>query len=109
MKKMAAALSLDGGESPEMMMAENPVVVFSRRSCCMCQVMTILLSMVGVRAKVVEWEEEEAATGEVMVAEEGMPVVFIGGERIGGLERLMGMHLSGRLVSRLKAAGASFH
>ncbi|KAG0462804.1 hypothetical protein HPP92_021280 [Vanilla planifolia] len=113
-RRMEAALTIDGGETPEMRMwrtiGENPVVVFSRRSCCMCHVMKRLLASVGVHATVIELDEAEAAAavagGILAPSTAGLPAIFIGGVAIGGLEGLMTLHLSGRLVPRLQEVGA---
>lgn len=80
----------------------------------MCHVMKKLLAAIGVYPTVIELEEEEiaslptsgddhrAATGEA-------PAVFIGGTRVGGLESLVALHLSGRLVPRLVEVGVITH
>ncbi|KAJ6804995.1 putative glutaredoxin-C7 [Iris pallida] len=101
----AAALSIDAAEAPERrierLIAENPVVIFSRGSCCMCHVMRRLFASVGVHPTVIELEEAEEAS-----AAGGLPAVFIGGSPVGGLEGLIGLHLSGSLVPRLREVGA---
>uniref|UniRef100_R7WDJ7 Monothiol glutaredoxin-S5 n=1 Tax=Aegilops tauschii TaxID=37682 RepID=R7WDJ7_AEGTA len=43
------------------------------------------------------------AGGEAVVA---LPAVFVGGRLLGGLDRLMAVHISGELVPILKDAGA---
>ncbi|KAH7681971.1 glutaredoxin 3 protein [Dioscorea alata] len=99
-------LTIDGGEAPEKrierLIRENPVVIFSRRACCMCHVMRRLLATVGVHPTVIELEDAEAAA----IVPPGSPAVFIGGDPVGGLEGLMALHLSGRLVPRLLEVGA---
>ncbi|PKU60921.1 glutaredoxin-C7-like [Dendrobium catenatum] len=106
-KRRVVALTIDGGEPPEKrmesMIRENPVVVFSRRSCCMCHVIKRLLATVGVHATVIELEEAEAAAASAVGI---LPALFIGGKPIGGLEGLMALHLSGKLVPRLQEVGA---
>ncbi|PKA56457.1 Glutaredoxin-C6 [Apostasia shenzhenica] len=110
--KRSAALTIDGGEPPEKrmerMIKESPVVIFSRRSCCMCHVMRRLLATVGVHPTVIELEEaeEEEAAAAAAAAEGLLPAVFIGGELVGGLEGLVALHLSERLVPRLREVGA---
>ena len=86
---------------------ESPVVVFARRGCYMAHVMRRLLAAVGAHATVIELEggaaeEEEAALG----GGAALPALFVGGDPVGGLEGLMGLHLSGRLVPRLREVGA---
>ncbi|OAY83045.1 Glutaredoxin-C7 [Ananas comosus] len=70
----AAGLTIDGGEAPETRMErlirENPVVIFTRRGCCMCHVMKRLLATVGAHPTVIEVEgaEEEAAAALLLAA-----------------------------------------
>ncbi|KAL5998829.1 hypothetical protein ACLOJK_009777 [Asimina triloba] len=99
--------------------SENAVLVVGRRGCCMCHVVNRLLQGLGVNPVVYEVEEER----EVSVIEElagvsakdddtstgqrlQFPAVFIGGKFVGGLDRLMAVHISGDLVPILKQAGA---
>ena len=85
---------------------ESPVVIFARRGCCMCHVMRRLLEAVGAHATVIEVEEaaEEAAASAAAAA--AVPALFVGGAPVGGLDGLMGLHLSGLLVPRLREVGA---
>ncbi|MCD7460291.1 Glutaredoxin-C6 [Datura stramonium] len=92
------------------LISENPVVIFTRSACCMCHVMKrLLLSAVNVHPTVIQLEEEEIAAlpggGGAEDAGE-TPVMFIGGTRVGGLESLVALHLSGRLVPKLVEVGA---
>ncbi|XP_059274887.1 glutaredoxin-C6 [Lycium ferocissimum] len=107
-------LAIDVAESTEMriqrLISENPVVIFTRSSCCMCHVMKKLLSAIGVHPTVIELEEDEIAAlpagDDVIPGGSGeAPAVFIGGARVGGLESLVALHLSGRLVPRLVEVG----
>uniref|UniRef100_A0A1D1XXS0 Glutaredoxin-C6 n=1 Tax=Anthurium amnicola TaxID=1678845 RepID=A0A1D1XXS0_9ARAE len=116
-KAVAAPLSIDVAETPEKrverLIAENPVIIFSRSSCCMCHVMKRLLSTIGVHPMVIELDDAEidrameslsppSSGGDPAVA----PAVFIGGTLVGGLESLMGLHLRGLLVPMLREVGA---
>ncbi|XP_072983435.1 monothiol glutaredoxin-S2-like [Typha latifolia] len=98
----APVLTIDGGEAPEerigRLIRENPVVIFSRKGCCMCHVMRRLLAAVGAHPTVIELEEEEAELPEAA----GIPALFVGGAPVGGIEGLMGLHLRGDLVPRLR-------
>nr|XP_043607808.1 glutaredoxin-C6 [Erigeron canadensis] len=107
-------LAIDISESTEMriqrLITENPVIIFSRSSCCMCHVMKRLFSSLGVHPTVIELEEDEigalsASQNDAAAAETVAPAVFIGGERVGGLESLVGLHLSGHLAPKLVGAG----
>ncbi|URE17284.1 hypothetical protein MUK42_11442 [Musa troglodytarum] len=75
---------------------ENPVVVVGRRGCCMVHVVRKLLLGQGVNPVVCE----ATASGA------GLPAVFVGGRLVGGLDRLMAVHIAGELVPILKQAGA---
>ncbi|CAI9775521.1 unnamed protein product [Fraxinus pennsylvanica] len=102
------ALAIDIAESPEMriqrLISENPVIIFSRSSCCMCHVMKKLLFSVGVHPTVIELDEDEiAAVGSGGAAP---PALYIGGTSVGGLENLVALHLSGHLEPKLKEVGA---
>ncbi|KAL3650744.1 Glutaredoxin-C6 [Castilleja foliolosa] len=118
-------LSIDVSESTEMriqrLISENPVIIFSRSSCCMCHVMKRLLATVGVHPTVIELEEEEIAAlispKDIGGGEESSssavpggacaaPVIYIGGACVGGLESLVALHLSNNLVPKLVQVGA---
>nr|XP_009601040.1 glutaredoxin-C6-like [Nicotiana tomentosiformis]XP_016501314.1 PREDICTED: glutaredoxin-C6-like [Nicotiana tabacum] len=110
-------LAIDVTESTEMrirrLISENPVVIFTRSACCMCHVMKrLLLSAVSVHPIVIELEEDEIAALPCSAAAAeygggyGPPEMFIGGTHVGGLESLVALHLSGRLVPKLVEVGA---
>ncbi|KAL8107299.1 glutaredoxin-C6-like [Apium graveolens] len=108
-------LALDVSETTETriqrLISENPVIIFSRTSCCMCHVMKRLLSTIGVHPTVIELDEDEIGVLSAAVHEgdrggDAAPVVFIGGSRVGGLESLVALHLSGHLVAKLVEVGA---
>ncbi|KAJ7299470.1 hypothetical protein O6H91_Y225400 [Diphasiastrum complanatum] len=99
-------------EKIEGLITEQPVIIFSTSSCCMCHVMKQLLFSLGVNPTVHELDTQDklaefekylanTAGGEVTI-----PVVFVGGKLIGSLDRLMSAHISGELVPELKKAGA---
>lgn len=86
---------------------ESPLVIFARPGCCMAHVMKRLLQAVGAHATVIELDAGAAEEKELATAEgAGVPALFVGGDPVGGLEGLMGLHLSGRLVPRLRELGA---
>nr|XP_043628231.1 glutaredoxin-C6-like [Erigeron canadensis] len=109
-------LALDISESSHMriqrLINENPVVIFSRSTCYMCDVMKRLFYSIGVYPTVIELEEHEVNDlaafycGDGSVEEGVAPAVFIGGAFVGGLEKLVAIHLSGQLVSKLVEIGA---
>ncbi|XP_047045145.1 monothiol glutaredoxin-S9-like [Lolium rigidum] len=104
----AAARSGDGGEAVRRAVAESPVVVVGRRGCCLSHVVKRLLQGLGVNPAVHEIADDAElaalanAEGEVAA----LPAVFVGGRLLGGLDRLMAVHISGELVPILKSAGA---
>ncbi|OVA08424.1 Glutaredoxin [Macleaya cordata] len=106
------ALTIDVAETVEKrierLIEENPVIIFSKSSCCMCHVMKRLLSNLGCTPTVIELEEGEmgALPAHDSSGVAGAPAVFIGGTSIGGLESLMALHLSGNLVPKLNEVGA---
>ncbi|GMI92596.1 hypothetical protein like AT4G33040 [Hibiscus trionum] len=108
--------SIDEEESTEerirRLISENPVIIFSRSSCCMCHVMKKLLATIGVHPTVIELDDHEIASLPTPPAHGGLstwnpaPAVFIGGTCVGGLESLVALHLSGHLVPKLVEVGA---
>ncbi|PSS01255.1 Glutaredoxin-C6 like [Actinidia chinensis var. chinensis] len=109
-------LAIDVEETTETriqrLISENPVVIFSRSSCCMCHVMKHLLTSINVHPTVIQLDDHEipaltaAGDGGVSSVGDSAPAVFIGGERVGGPESLVALHLSGHLVPKLIEAGA---
>ncbi|KAF0923394.1 hypothetical protein E2562_006298 [Oryza meyeriana var. granulata] len=95
---LGLTFDLPGGEPPAerigRLVWESPVVIFTRRGCCMCHVMRRLLAAVSTHATVIELDEA------------AVPALLIGGAPVGSLDGLMGLHLSGRLVLRLREVGA---
>lgn len=78
----------------------------------MCLVVKRLLHGLGVNPAVLEIDEEreeevmselEKISGRETIE---LPAVYIGGRLFGGLDRVMGTHISGELVPILKEVGA---
>ncbi|XP_073147233.1 glutaredoxin-C9-like [Henckelia pumila] len=94
------------------LVSENAVVVFARKDCCMCHVVRLLLHGHGVNPTVfdVDGADEDDVVDELsrITGADGtkFPAVFVGGELLGGLEEVMGAHISGELVPRLREARA---
>ncbi|CAN6327284.1 unnamed protein product [Urochloa humidicola] len=88
--------------------AESPVLVVGRRGCCLSHVVKRLLQGLGVNPAVheVAGEAELAGIIEDGAGDVALPAVFVGGRLLGGLDRLMAVHISGELVPILKEAGA---
>ncbi|KAK1663614.1 hypothetical protein QYE76_051773 [Lolium multiflorum] len=110
---------------------QKPVVVVGRRGCCMVHVARRLLLGQGANPAVLEVGDDAdpaalvaalrskdistKSVEDVVVDAYGaaattrhaaFPAVFIGGRLVGGLDRLMSMHIAGELVPVLKQAGA---
>ncbi|XP_047054562.1 uncharacterized protein LOC124660777 isoform X1 [Lolium rigidum] len=105
---------------------QKPVVVVGQRGCCMVHLARRLLLGQGGNPAVLEvgdgtdpatliaaLQSKDITTKgvvDVVVDACGLaaafPVVFIGGKLVGGLDRLMAMHIAGELVPVLKQAGA---
>ena len=87
------------------------MLVVGRRGCYLSHVVKQLLQGLGVNPAMHEVTEEAElaaavarnAGGEAIVA---LLAVFVGGRNLGGLDRLMAVHISGELVPILKDAGA---
>jgi len=95
--------------------SERAVVVFTASNCSMGDVVTSLLSSLGVNAAVhdldrdprgMEMERELARRLGAGAGTPTVPVVFVGGDLIGGTNRVMALHLAGELVPMLKSASA---
>ncbi|XP_047950915.1 monothiol glutaredoxin-S4-like [Salvia hispanica] len=93
------------------MVAEKPVVIFSKSSCCMSHTIRSLFSDFGVNPTVYELDEiprgrevEQALSR--LGCNPSVPAVFIGGEFVGGANEIMSLHLKRSLKPMLKRAGA---
>nr|XP_009793157.1 PREDICTED: monothiol glutaredoxin-S2 [Nicotiana sylvestris]XP_016434299.1 PREDICTED: monothiol glutaredoxin-S2-like [Nicotiana tabacum] len=98
-------------ETVKKMVAEKPVVMFSKSKCCMCHTIKTLISSFGANLTV--YELDELSNGlqlEKALLASGrrpsVPAVFIGQELIGGANEIMTLHLEGRLIPLLKKAKA---
>ncbi|XP_066338529.1 glutaredoxin-C10-like [Miscanthus floridulus] len=101
------------------MASERAVVVFTASNCSMGDVVTSLLSSLGVNAAVHDLDRDprgmeiERELARRLGAGRGtaagtptVPAVFVGGDLVGGTNRVMALHLSGELVPMLRNAGA---
>ena len=93
--------------------SERTVVVFTASNCSMGDVVTSLLSSLGVNAAVHDldrdprgMEMERELARRLGAGTPTVPVVFVGGDLVGGTNRVMALHLSGELVPMLRNAGA---
>lgn len=93
------------------MVAEKPVVIFSKSTCCLSHSMTSLMRSFGANPTV--HELDEMANGQQiesallqMGCQPSVPAVFIGQRFIGGSKKIMSLHLRNELIPLLKNAGA---
>ncbi|XP_057764424.1 monothiol glutaredoxin-S5-like [Salvia miltiorrhiza] len=106
--------SVAGAVNLRKLVAENAVVVFARKGCCMCHVVKLLLNGHGVNPTILDVDEQNEGdvTNQLSRIAGGVgsappfPAVFVGGKLFGGLEQVMGAHISGELVPRLREARA---
>ncbi|KAF3640608.1 Glutaredoxin-C8 [Capsicum chinense] len=106
------SLSSESLERVARLASGSAVVIFSSSSCCMCHAVKRLFSELGVSPAVYELDQDpngkgmERALSKLLGNSPVIPVVFIGGELIGSMDRVMASHISGTLVPLLKKAGA---
>ncbi|KAF5795712.1 putative thioredoxin-disulfide reductase [Helianthus annuus] len=92
------------------MVAERPVVIFSKSSCILSHTIKSLFNDYGVHPTVYELDEiargrdiEQALSG---LGCSTVPAVFIGGELVGGANEIMSLQLKSVLKPMLINAGA---
>ncbi|KAL6842054.1 hypothetical protein ACP4OV_028033 [Aristida adscensionis] len=91
---------------------EKAVVIFTRSECPMCHTVASLLSDLGACAAVHELDKDprgrdmERDLARRLGRSPPVPAVFIGGKLVGSTDRVMSLHLAGKLVPMLKGAGA---
>ncbi|KAG5080154.1 hypothetical protein AAZX31_02G146700 [Glycine max] len=93
------------------MVAERPVVIFSKSTCCLSHSMTTLIRSFGANPTI--YELDEMTNGQQiesallqMGCQPSVPAVFIGQQFIGGSKRVMSLHLRNELVPKLINARA---
>ncbi|KAF5811134.1 putative thioredoxin-disulfide reductase [Helianthus annuus] len=86
--------------------AEKPVVIFSKSSCCMSHTIKALIYSFGINPTV--YELDEYTNGKQLEQElkalgckPSVPVVFIGQDLIGGPNEIMQLHLKRKLATLL--------
>ncbi|KAJ4881185.1 Monothiol glutaredoxin-S4 [Raphanus sativus] len=98
-------------EKIQKMISGKPVVIFSNNSCCMSHTIKTLFLDFGVNPAIYELDEiSRGKEIENALALLGcsltVPVVFIGGQLVGGANQVMSLHLNRSLVPMLKRVGA---
>ncbi|KAA3463077.1 monothiol glutaredoxin-S1 [Gossypium australe] len=93
------------------MVADRPVVIFSRTTCCMSHTIKTLIN--GYGANFTVYELDEIQNGQQVERElqqmgcnPSVPAVFIGQRLVGGANQVMSLQLRNQLVPLLKRAGA---
>ncbi|KAK7259425.1 hypothetical protein RIF29_25032 [Crotalaria pallida] len=93
------------------MVAEKPVVIFSKSTCCLSHSMKSLIRSFGANPTV--YELDEITNGQQiegaliqMGCQPSVPAVFIGQQFIGGSKRIMSLHVRNQLVPLLINARA---
>ncbi|CAA0831864.1 Monothiol glutaredoxin-S6 [Striga hermonthica] len=91
--------------------AGNPVVVFSKTTCCMSYAIVMLIRGFGANPVVYELDNvpygrqmEKALMG--LGCNPSVPAVFIGQEFIGGSNEIMSLNVKGKLKPLLMKANA---
>ncbi|KAF5797883.1 putative thioredoxin-disulfide reductase [Helianthus annuus] len=92
------------------MVSERPVVIFSKSSCILSYSNKSLFTNFGVNPTIYELDEIVRG-GEIEQAlsvrgHSKVPIVFIGGELVGGANEIMSLHLKRNLKPMLISAGA---
>ncbi|XP_039001193.1 monothiol glutaredoxin-S6-like [Hibiscus syriacus] len=93
------------------MIADRPVVIFSRTTCCISHTIKTLIG--GFGANLTVYELDEIANGQQveralqqMGCNPSVPAVFIGQQFIGGANQVMSLQLRNQLAPLLIRAGA---
>ncbi|XP_072981782.1 glutaredoxin-C1-like [Typha latifolia] len=92
--------------------SQRAVVIFTMSSCCMCHTIKRLFCELGVNPTIHELDKEpngkdmERALARMVGHSPPVPAVFIGGHLIGPTDKVMSLHLGGKLVLLLREAGA---
>ncbi|CAH8303884.1 unnamed protein product [Eruca vesicaria subsp. sativa] len=98
-------------EKIQKMISGKSVVIFSNNSCCMSHTIKTLFLDFGVKPAIYELDEiRRGKEIENALAQLGcsptVPVVFIGGQLVGGANQIMSLHLNRSLLPILKRVGA---
>ncbi|KAF8117895.1 hypothetical protein N665_0008s0233 [Sinapis alba] len=98
-------------ESIRSLVADKPVVIFSKSTCCMSHSIQTLIS--GFGAKMTVYELDQLSNGQEMEkalkqmgCKPSLPAVFIGEQLIGGANQVMTLQVKNQLAALLKRAGA---
>ncbi|MBA0802549.1 hypothetical protein Gohar_012831 [Gossypium harknessii] len=98
-------------EAVTRMVADRPVVIFSRTTCCMSHTIKTLISGFGANPTVYELDEIQDGQQveralQQMGCKPSIPAVFIGQQLIGGPNQIMTLQVKNQLIPMLMRAGA---
>ncbi|KAG8048879.1 hypothetical protein GUJ93_ZPchr0009g436 [Zizania palustris] len=91
---------------------EKAVVIFTASNCPMCHTVESLFSDLGAAPAVHELDKDprgrdmERELARRLGRSPPVPAVFIAGKLVGSTDRIMSLHLAGKLVPLLRGAGA---
>lgn len=89
----------------------NPVMMYAKSYCGYCARAKTLLEKMKVNPTVVQLDKEGANLVKAVESISGMstvPVIYIGGEKIGGCDALVAGVQSGTVQEKLRNAGVHF-
>ncbi|KAK9288286.1 hypothetical protein L1049_016737 [Liquidambar formosana] len=88
------------------LVAERPLVIFSKTHCCICHSIKTLFREFGANPTVHELDQiqrgreiEQALSS--LGRDPTVPAVYVGGELVGGANEVMSLHLNRTLISWL--------
>ncbi|KVI12517.1 Glutaredoxin [Cynara cardunculus var. scolymus] len=89
----------------EGLVAEKPVVIFSKSSCCMCHTIKTLIYSYGVNPTVYELDSHPNGQQlerqlNALGCKPSVPAVFVGQDLIGGAKEMMTLHMQ-RYLARI--------
>ncbi|KAK2988696.1 hypothetical protein RJ640_012732 [Escallonia rubra] len=95
----------------ERLAAEDPVVIFTKSSCCICHTIETLIR--GFGANITVYQLDQLPNGREMERalkrlgrKPSVPSVFIGNELVGGSNEIMSLNIRGKLKPMLIEANA---
>ncbi|XP_059647895.1 monothiol glutaredoxin-S2-like [Cornus florida] len=94
------------------MVSARPLVIFTKSTCCLSDSIIIFFRNFGADPAIQELDQipkgREMGQALSRLGYNNMPVVFIGGKLVGGVNEVTSLHIRGSLVPMLLEAGAIF-
>ncbi|KAJ8749584.1 hypothetical protein K2173_026302 [Erythroxylum novogranatense] len=93
------------------LVAEKPVVIFSKSTCCMSHSIRALICSFGANPTVYELDQipngqQVESTLQQLGCQPSVPAVFIGQQFVGGDQQVMSLQVRNQLGTMLRNAGA---